>query len=128
MTLRRPQRRRPERMGVKPDARKARVNEAHKRWVRGHECAVKGLGCDGRMEAAHVTWGLPAGARRQGKGIKAGDEWVVALCRSHHAEQHQIGGPAFERRYMVDLVKLAEQYAAASPHLKAWAREKETQP
>ena len=54
-----------------------------------------------------------------GQGIKPSDRWVVSLCRAHHAEQHGIGERAFEGRYGLELVALAEEFARGSPHRRA---------
>jgi hypothetical protein len=40
----------------------------------------------------------------------------VSLCRDHHAEQHAISERAFEQRYRLDLLALAEEFARRSPH------------
>lgn len=42
--------------------------------------------------------------------------WTISLCRAHHAEQHRIGESAFEIRYNLDLIALAEVFTQASPH------------
>ena len=54
-----------------------------------------------------------------GCALKPSDRWTVSLCRAHHAEQHRIGESAFEIRYALDLVALAEVFAQASPHRAA---------
>ena len=74
---------------------------AHLKWVREHACCVPG--CHGRpIEAAHVRTGTDGGT-----GQKPSDFWTVPLCgtvfgagvaEGHHAEQHRIGEPAFERK------------------------------
>jgi hypothetical protein len=48
-------------------------------------------------------------------GNKEGDQCTVGLCRRHHTEEHRIGQSAFEAEYGIDLVKLAREFAAASP-------------
>lgn len=106
-------RRRPDRMGVREDPRRARVCEAHRRFVRGFDCAVAGLDCEGRIEFAHVRRGTDGGT-----GLKPSDEFGVALCAGHHRLQHQIGEAAFERRFYVDLLEIAEALAKRSPALK----------
>ncbi|QGN56544.1 hypothetical protein GKE62_17800 [Novosphingobium sp. Gsoil 351] len=63
------------------------------------------------MECAHVRTGTDGGI-----ALKPSDRWTISLCRAHHAEQHQIGEPAFEIRYGLDLVALAEVFARRSPH------------
>ncbi len=83
---------------------------AHRKWVRGHACSVPG--CESRpIECAHVREGTDGGV-----GMKPSDRWTISLCRDHHAEQHRIGEGAFERRYKIDLVSIAEEFGRRSPH------------
>lgn len=63
------------------------------------------------IECAHVRRGTNGGA-----GLKPSDQWVISLCRFHHAEQHRLGERAFEKKYGVDLVKLASTFTRLSPH------------
>lgn len=82
----------------------------HCNFVRGHECSVPG--CHARpIEVAHVRIGTGGGM-----GVKPSDRWVISLCRDHHAEQHRIGEPKFERIYALDMKATAEAFAKASPH------------
>jgi hypothetical protein len=69
--------------------------------------------CIGGIEAHHVRENGNAGA-----GMKPPDLDVVSLCSYHHAEGHRIGWETFERKYRLDLSKIAEQLAARSPHLR----------
>lgn len=86
-------------------------SQAHLRFVREHHCSV---GCPGMpIEAAHVRIGTDGGT-----GMKPGDDWTISLCHAHHAEQHQIGEPAFERKYNLDMKALAAEFAAKSPALR----------
>jgi hypothetical protein len=86
----------------------------HCAWVRGHQCSVPG--CDQpTIECAHVRTGSDGGI-----GLKPSDQYTISLCREHHAEQHRIGEPLFEKRYGMNLVALARQFAERSPHLKKW--------
>ena len=82
---------------------------AHRSWVRRHACCV--CGTEAAIECAHVRCGTDGGM-----GIKPSDRWCISLCKAHHAEQHQIGEPAFERRYGIGLKSLAERFFKASPH------------
>lgn len=84
----------------------------HLRFVRGHVCAVNGCGNRG-IEAAHVRCGTGGGT-----SLKPGDDWTISLCRDHHAEQHRIGEPAFEKKYGIDMKALAQEFAAKSPALR----------
>lgn len=85
---------------------------AHLAFVRSHECCVPG--CSRRpIEAAHVRTGTGGGM-----GMKPADYWVISLCGSvegHHAEQHNIGEAAFEKKYGIDMKALATEFAFASP-------------
>ena len=88
----------------------ARSCPAHRAWVRRHRCSVTGC-LAGPIECAHVRSGTDGGC-----ALKPSDRWTVSLCRAHHAEQHRIGERAFERRYGLDLIALAELFVARSPH------------
>ena len=83
---------------------------AHRAWVRRHRCSVAGC-LGGPIECAHVRSGTDGGC-----ALKPSDRWTLSLCRAHHAEQHRIGEPAFEIRYNLDLIALAEVFTKASPH------------
>lgn len=61
---------------------------AHLRWVATIPCIVCAMGrCDPDTEAGgdvvsqvhHLTHAQP-----KARGLKAGDQWVVPLCRRHH--------------------------------------------
>jgi len=66
------------------------------------------------IECAHVRTGTGGGT-----GLKPSDRWTISLCHLHHAEQHRIGEAAFQARHGIDLLALAELFAARSPH---WRR------
>lgn len=64
-------------------------------WLRGRSCLCAATGrCSGKIEAAHVDY-----AGDKGMGSKVRDSAAVPLCTWHHAEQHRIGWPQFERKY-----------------------------
>jgi hypothetical protein len=86
----------------------------HCAWVRGHRCSVPGCE-EGPIECAHVRSGSNGGM-----GVKPSDFYSISLCRSHHEEQHRIGEEAFERRYGLVLLQLAEAFSARSPHRDKW--------
>lgn len=65
----------------------------------------------GPIECAHVRSGTDGEC-----ALKPSDRWTISLCRAHHAEQHRIGERAFEKLYELDLVALAQAFAARSPH------------
>ena len=90
---------------------------AHRAWVRRHRCSVPGCFA-GPIECAHVRSGTDGGC-----ALKPSDRWAISLCRTHHAEQHFIGEAAFEIRYNLDLVALAEVFTARSPHRRALLNE-----
>ena len=88
---------------------------AHRAWVVKHKCSVPA--CDQLpIECAHVRRGTGGGM-----GLKPSDAWCVSLRCQHHAEQHRIGEIAFEKRYGVELVALAREFARRSPHWRAFA-------
>lgn len=104
-----PRRRKPTKMQVReePQIRCA----AHCQWIRGHWCVIDhATMCSGGIECAHVRTGTDGGA-----SLKPGDNWTIPLCRTHHAEQHQIGERAFERRYSIDMKFLAQALWEKSP-------------
>ena len=83
---------------------------AHRAWVRRHRCSVQGCR-QLPIECAHVRCGTDGGT-----GVKPSDRWCISLCHAHHLEQHEIGEPAFEARYELDLRGLAREFAQRSPH------------
>jgi hypothetical protein len=106
-----PELRFPPRLPSEPRKMISRTCAAHRAWVRKHRCSVGG--CRGLpIECAHVRNGTDGGL-----GIKPSDKWTISLCRSHHLEQHEIGEPAFEARYDLDLRALAREFALRSPAL-----------
>lgn len=81
---------------------------SHLAFVRSHACCVPG--CDGMpIEAMHVRKSGDGGM-----GMKPGDGFTVSGCATHHREQHAIGEDAFERKYGIDLLRLAGEFRAAS--------------
>lgn len=109
-----PKLRLPRRLTRPKRCRARRSFPAHRAWVRGHECCVPG--CAARpIECAHVRSGTNGGT-----ALKPADRWVISLCSRHHAEQHLIGEQAFEEKYQLDLLGLAEEFARRSPHRLLW--------
>ena len=94
-----------ERLALSP-----RSCPAHRAWVRKHRCSVPSC-LAGPIECAHVRSGTDGGC-----ALKPSDRWTISLCRAHHAEQHRIGELAFEKLYELDLIALAQAFAARSPH------------
>lgn len=99
----------------------------HLQWIRGRACAIEGLNghrCEGKIHAHHVK------TETDGcMGQKPGDCWALPLCESAtggaHREIHQIGEPAFERKYGIKLNPSASRYWAVSDHGKRYRREHE---
>lgn len=91
---------------------------SHRKWVRGHECAVLGCASTSNIECAHVE-----GSGTKGMGMKAADVYTIPLCRDCHAERHRIGWRTFDARYGLDALALAKELAAKSPHIQRAARE-----
>jgi len=101
-----------------------REHPRHRRFVRGFVCVcakTHGEECSGRIEAAH--W---RSAANSGKGIKPHDAFSFPCCEHHHERvQHNIGQPAFERKYGINLEKICRELAMHSPDpdVKAFARD-----
>ena len=114
-----PKRRKPERSGIERVA--PRRLEAHKKWVRGHECAVPGCGSR-EITFAHIRNGIPY-EDSGGTGLKSRDTWGIPLCSTHHGEQGPLGEDRFDRKHGIDRHTIALKLQAASPHLKRLARE-----
>ncbi len=86
-----------------PERREQRHAEAFgpcSRMARLLECVVPScrVGWPRKLEAAHVR-------SRGAGGLDRAN--VVGLCWCHHREQHQIGWPAFEKRYGLDALVAA---------------------
>ena len=84
----------------------------HERFVRSHHCSVPGCRC-GPIRFAHIR-----SAANSGTGIRPNASFGVSLCHTHHLEQHNIGQPAFERKYGLDLFALAAEFMRRSPDCK----------
>lgn len=85
----------------------------HQKFIRRHTCVVT-LGkvideCDGRIECAHYRT-----AANAGKSQKPADWHCFPCCFKHHAEQHRIGQPAFERKYGLTLADICADLAKLS--------------
>lgn len=85
----------------------------HLAWIRGHECSVTAPGAlhAGRIEACHVRTGTDGGT-----SLKPSDNFTLPLCALHHKIQHDIGEPAFERDYEIDMKQVAAALWQRSPH------------
>jgi len=114
-----PKRRQRERMGVREDPR---IDcPGHRQWVRGMTCTVAdadGANCDGKIQFAHVRAGTDGSLSK-----KPSDCWGIPLCAHHHIPvQHQIGEPAFERRFGIDMKAIASKLWSISPHRITYER------
>ena len=83
----------------------------HRAWVRRHACVVP------NCQVIPVQFAHIRSAANSGKSLKPADWYGVSMCWEHHREQHQIGQPAFERRYGLDLFALAAEFAQRSADL-----------
>ena len=72
---------------VSPNFKVARVRSpGHLSHLRTLPCSI--FGCfDQLIEAHHLT----CSPDRKARGLKAGDNWGVPLCRFHHRALHQAG-------------------------------------
>ncbi len=85
----------------------------HRAFIRRHAC-VATLGkviddCEGAIQACHYRT-----AANSGKSLKSADWDTFPACVKHHAEQHRIGQPAFERKYGIDLAAICAEMARLS--------------
>ena len=67
-------------------------NRHYETWVKTLPCAI----ChdDTKTDPHHLKGGGGGGI-----GFKETDFWLMPLCRTHHAEGHQIGWGAWEKQY-----------------------------
>jgi len=83
----------------------------HEQFVRGRECCVQNSECWGKIEFAHVRQDHLAGT-----GQKPPSWSGISLCHFHHIHvQHNIGHAAFDKRYGIDSMALAAEFARKSP-------------
>lgn len=116
-----PARKKRPKMGVRESS--VIRSPGHLQWIRGHECCVAKqceYGCEGRIQAAHVRCETDGGT-----ALKPSDKYTVPLCASHHAIQHLIGEPEFEKRYGIKMKEIAEKLWNLSPHGRKWRLEHE---
>ena len=103
-----PAKRKPIRSGIERAAK--REWPRHRAFVRRFGCSVPLCSTGAPIEFAHIR-----SAANAGTGLKPHDAFGVSLCRGHHDEQHRIGQAAFERKYQIDLGKIAAEFVRASP-------------
>jgi hypothetical protein len=95
----------------------------HRRFVRLHDCILAGRPdhvCEGPLVLCHLRKGTDAG-----KDQRPSDWWTWRGCDGAHKLQHQIGEPAFEKRFAITLKDVCLTFAKASPdvEMKAVMRE-----
>jgi hypothetical protein len=89
----------------------------HLQWIRGFTCIVPHCDTGAKVQAHHVRKGIPVEAERGGTGMTPHDKWTVPICAIHHEQAHH-GQDSFERKYGLDLIAKATEFAAASPALR----------
>ena len=108
-----PKRRKPAPLGLR-EAPQIR-SKGHRQWTRGFECVIaEKHTCNGIMHAHHIRKGTD-GTQKE----KPSDCYVVPLCAAAHTEVHT-GHDTFERKYGVNLLKIAADLWRASPHRRKW--------
>lgn len=95
---------------AKPQRKSVRNNPAHLTWIRNQGCIVRG-GCIGGCQAHHVRR-----ANNSGTSIKPSDDHALGLCLGHHMQLHTIGEKTFCALHGFDLMAIADDLAARSPH------------
>ena len=81
----------------------------HLKFVRGFACVACGSG--EQIHAHHVRLGT-----HSPMGAKPDDSFVVSLCWRCHARLHIIGEATFQKTHAIDLLALAAEFVAKSPH------------
>lgn len=96
-----------------PERATQREFPRHRKFIRSLQCCIAICRSDSmglRTECAHVRHETDGGA-----GLRPSDWWTLPLCFFHHAEQHAIGEPAFEKRYGINMKDIALGPARQSP-------------
>lgn len=57
-------------------------------------------------------------------GQKPDDSLVYSGCHVHHAESHRIGEASFQKKYGLDLLWIAAEFAAKSDPLRRYLARK----
>lgn len=81
----------------------------HLKFVRGFACVACGSGEN--IHAHHVRLGT-----HSPMGSKPDDSFAVSLCHGCHHRLHTLGEATFQRSHGIDLLALAAEFAAKSPH------------
>lgn len=82
----------------------------HRRFVRSHQCCVRGCPTPHVVDLAH----LRSVAEGAGTGLKPHDRFTVSLCRRHHNEEEACGPDAFGDRHGIDLWAIAAELVRRS--------------
>ena len=105
------------RVDIRPRKRNAprpawKVEKAYHQWLRGRPCFRDGMGCNGKIEAAHTP---DPGSK--GMGTKAADHNAIPLCVHHHRLHTSNGWSA------IGLTRETAQMTAAA-YWRAWKGDK----
>lgn len=88
--------------------------QRHEAFIRRHTCIVTAAKvhdeCNGPIQCCHYRT-----AANSGVGVKPGSWWTFPACMHHHAEQHRIGEPEFQRKYGLDLESICQEFVRLSP-------------
>ena len=101
---------------VTPRFKQGRVrSRRHLDWVKTLPCSVPG--CPNRtIDPHHLT----CSPQPKGRGLRAGDNWVVPLCRIHHdaaypeGVHHKGDERAWWEARCADPIRIAERLASIS--------------
>lgn len=101
---------------------------AHKRFVKRHECCLKGL-VDLKTGNPHVCWGPIDPHHVTTVGAGGGDDECVPVCRGGHDLVDRPGWSQrlVEERFGINFKDLAEQMAGRSKALKLYHKKREAE-
>lgn len=89
------------------------VDNKHRLWIKSQRSIINGsLNCVDPHHVKKVDQSV--GKPTDSAGKRVDDKYLIPLGRGLHDELHEIGEPAFEKKYGVDLVKLALGFYAHS--------------
>jgi len=81
----------------------------HLKFVRGFACVA--CGSDQAIHAHHVRLGT-----HSPMGSKPDDSFAVSVCGPCHFRLHSVGEGTFQKTHGIDLIALAAEFLAKSPH------------
>lgn len=117
-----PRKRKKEKLGIR--VRPQWRSDSYRRWIRSLECVLAhkpGHVCEGPIECMHVRGGTDGGL-----SVKPSDFWTIPGCAiGAHKWQSDHGEPAFEKKWGIDMKKIAEALWKSSKHYKAYLKEQE---